>query len=96
MLNFQLRITIPVNYGQSIEIFELGQIYSSSKSIRISGVVEHCCISINYCIPVHLLGGVFGEWKAHKNRLIIILWPGISWKYINEDPFCQISLLIKS
>ncbi|CAF4358237.1 unnamed protein product, partial [Adineta steineri] len=44
-----------------------------SKSIRISGVIEYCCISINYCIPVRLLGGDFGEWKAHKNRSIIFL-----------------------
>ncbi|CAF1176032.1 unnamed protein product [Adineta steineri] len=78
-----------MNYAQSIEIFESEQIYSSSKSIgtlllinlfnhlsksiRISGVIEYCCISINYCIPVRLLGGDFGEWKAHKNRSIIFL-----------------------
>ncbi|CAF1322416.1 unnamed protein product [Adineta steineri] len=79
-----------MTYGQSIEIFESGQIYSSSKSIgtllfnhlskpiRISSVVEHCCISINYCILLRLLSGDFGEWKAHENRSIIFLWPGIS------------------
>ncbi|CAF3670976.1 unnamed protein product [Rotaria sp. Silwood1] len=99
-----------MTHGQSIEILESGQIYSSSKSIgtllyvnlfnhlpisiRISGVVERCCISIDNCIPVRLLGGDFGEWKSYKNRSIIFFWPAIEWKYIiHNNYFCQVSLL---
>ncbi|CAF2893024.1 unnamed protein product [Rotaria sp. Silwood2] len=98
-----------MTHGQSIEILESGQIYSSSKSIgtvlyinlfnhlpisiRISGVVERCCLSIDYCIPVRLLGGDFGEWKSHKNRSMIFFWPALEWKYINDNYFCQVSLL---
>ncbi|CAF3657900.1 unnamed protein product [Rotaria socialis] len=98
-----------MTHGQSIEILESGQVYSSSKSIgtflylnlfnhlpmpiRISGVVERCCTSANHCIPVRLLGGDFGEWEAHKNRTMIFFWAATEWEYINDYYFCQISLL---
>ncbi|CAF1226018.1 unnamed protein product [Rotaria sordida] len=98
-------------HSQSIEILESGQIYSSTKSIgtllyinlfnhlpisiQISGVVERCCKTMDYCIPVRILGGNFGEWKSYVNQTIIFFWPSMEWKYINDNYFCQVSLLFR-
>ena len=80
-------LLVCMTHGQPIEIFESGQISSSSKSIgtvlyinlfncpstaiRISGVVERYCLSVDYCMPVRLMGGDFGVLKSRENRSVI-------------------------
>lgn len=102
-------LLINIIHSEVLEVFESKQIYSSSKSIgtilyinlfnhlpisiQISGVVEHCCVSMNHCITVRILGGDFGEWKSHKNRSLIFFWSGLEWENTIDHYYCQISLL---